>query len=156
MQCEKCTCIKTQTDINSYKGISMAYLPTFKFHKWEKMLKKEDIPTFPILYYIQIFEKRETHGKISLFFASKWGNVPPKEERGTVGKSAMDLYVRNCSNQCSPLGAFLLPPGPPSCPGTWPAFRSWFRRSTSSSVLALAMAFCWNHVKSGEKISLVL
>ena len=36
-----------------------------------KCFKKMDICKFPILYYIQIFEKRGTHGKITLFFASK-------------------------------------------------------------------------------------
>ena len=55
------------------------------------MLKKRDIPTFPILYYIRIFEKRGTHGKIAFFSASKWGTVPLfcPSKRGTVGKSVI-------------------------------------------------------------------
>ena len=66
----------------------VSYLPTFKFQKegqMRKMFKKKrDIPTFSILYYIQIFEKRGTHGKIALF-CYKMRDCPSK--RGTVGKS---------------------------------------------------------------------
>ena len=42
------------------------------------MSKKRDIPKFPIHYYIQIFAKRGTHGKITLFCFKK-RDVPPKE-----------------------------------------------------------------------------
>ena len=51
-------------------------------------IEKRDIPNFPVHYYVQIFAKRGTHGKLTLFFASKRGTVPP---RGTVGKYAIVL-----------------------------------------------------------------
>ena len=40
----------------------------------------KDIPEFPIHHYIQIFAKRGTHDKITLFFNSKIGTVPLKED----------------------------------------------------------------------------
>ena len=61
------------------------YLPTFKFQKEEQMrekkFKKRNIPKFPIHYYTKIAAKTGTHDKIILFFASKRGTVPPKEEQ---------------------------------------------------------------------------
>ena len=47
----------------------------------EKNLKKRNIPKFPIHYYTKIAAKTGTHDKIILFFASKRGTVPPKEEQ---------------------------------------------------------------------------
>ena len=45
-----------------------------------KKFKKRNIPKFPIHYYTKIAAKTGTHDKIILFFASKRGTVPPKEE----------------------------------------------------------------------------
>ena len=47
----------------------------------EKNFKKRNIPKFPIHYYTKIAAKTGTHDKIILFFASKRGTVPPKEEQ---------------------------------------------------------------------------
>ena len=47
----------------------------------EKKFKKRNIPKFPIHYYTKIAAKTGTHDKIILFFASKRGTVPPKEEQ---------------------------------------------------------------------------
>ena len=46
-----------------------------------KKFKKRNIPKFPIHYYTKIAAKTGTHDKIILFFASKRGTVPPKEEQ---------------------------------------------------------------------------
>ena len=46
-----------------------------------KKIKKRNIPKFPIHYYTKIAAKTGTHDKIILFFASKRGTVPPKEEQ---------------------------------------------------------------------------
>ena len=59
-----------------------------------KCLKKRDIPTFPILYYIQIFEKRGTQGKISLF-CFKMRDCPP--QKGTVGHGSENFDIFNCN-----------------------------------------------------------
>ena len=45
----------------------------------ENVKKKEGHSYISYTYYIQISEKRGTHGKISFFFVSKLGTVPPKE-----------------------------------------------------------------------------
>ena len=46
-----------------------------------KKFKTRNIPKFPIHYYTKIAAKTGTHDKIILFFASKRGTVPPKEEQ---------------------------------------------------------------------------
>ena len=46
-----------------------------------KKIKKRNIPKFPTHYYTKIAAKTGTHDKIILFFASKRGTVPPKEEQ---------------------------------------------------------------------------
>ena len=46
-----------------------------------KKFKKRNIPKFPIHYYTKNAAKTGTHDKIILFFASKRGTVPPKEEQ---------------------------------------------------------------------------
>ena len=57
----------------------------------EKNLKKRNIPKFPIHYYTKIAAKTGTHDKIILFFASKRGTVPPKEEQ----LASMNISHRN-------------------------------------------------------------
>ena len=65
--------------------LNLAYLPTFQISERgtndRKKFKKRNIPKFPIYYYTKIAAKTGTHDKIILFFASKRGTVPPKEEQ---------------------------------------------------------------------------
>ena len=58
-----------------------------------KKFKKRNIPKFPIHYYTKIAAKTGTHDKIILFFASKRGTVPPKEEQ----LASMRLFSRDAT-----------------------------------------------------------
>ena len=59
-----------------------------------KKFKKRNIPKFPIHYYTKIAAKTGTHDKIILFFASKRGTVPPKEEQlASMGFSLVCVII---------------------------------------------------------------
>ena len=70
----------------------------------EKKFKKRNIPKFPIHYYTKIAAKTGTHDKIILFFASKRGTVPPKEEQ----LASMPLVVVTVNVEIIMLCRFLL------------------------------------------------
>ena len=67
------------------KGLYIDILANFQISERgtneRKKCKKRNIPKFPIHYYTKIAAKTGTHDKIILFFASKRGTVPPKEEQ---------------------------------------------------------------------------
>ena len=83
-----------------------------------KKFKKRNIPKFPIHYYTKIAAKTGTHDKIILFFASKRGTVPPKEEQ-------LASMILRYASMCLANRSFFTNMGPifsKNIPKTWVCF----------------------------------
>ena len=83
---QKLTCVLVFAHVRGGGGRDMScILANFQISERgtneRKKIKKRNIPKFPIHYYTKIAAKTGTHDKIILFFASKRGTVPPKEEQ---------------------------------------------------------------------------
>ena len=70
-----------RTGLNKMYGILANFQISERGTNERKKIKKRNIPKFPIHYYTKIAAKTGTHDKIILFFASKRGTAPPKEEQ---------------------------------------------------------------------------
>ena len=70
-----------RNNVLHYKHILANFQISERGTNERKKIKKRNIPKFPIHYYTKIAAKTGTHDKIILFFASKRGTVPPKEEQ---------------------------------------------------------------------------